>query len=35
MTKYTFSGTSVPTLVEQIQLISRKSLNIIGDDFVK
>ena len=27
--------TSVPTLFEQIQLISRKGLNIIGDGFVK
>ena len=28
-------NTSVPTLLEQIQLISRKSLNVIGDAFVK
>jgi site-specific recombinase XerC len=27
--------TSVPTLLEQNQLISRKSLNVIRDDFVK
>ena len=33
--KWILSISSVRTLFEQIQLISRKGLNIIGDGFVK
>jgi hypothetical protein len=35
LTKFISSFISVRTLIEQIQLISRKGLDVIGDDVVK